>query len=88
MVDWSWDLYARQIVGVLASSAAAFLFLALLAFEWMRMETARACREVGREIIARNEAIKKERETKNDERRTRAGIAPRAIAAVVKKLAR
>lgn len=88
MVEWSWDLYARQLVGVLASAGSAFLFLALLAFEWMRMETLKSCREVAKEIIERNDAIRREQEKKHEERRKLAGLPPRAVAAIVKKLAR
>ena len=88
MVEWTWDLYARQLVGVLASAGAAFFFLALLAFEWMRMEAVKACREVSKELIARNEGIRRELEKKHEERRKMAGIPPRAAAAVVRKMTR
>lgn len=85
-MEWSWDLYARNLLGVLSSAATVFLFLALLAWEWRRMEVLRACREVAAQIKARNESIRAERARKREERRKLAGLADRGMAGALKKL--
>lgn len=86
MRDLTFDLIASQLVGVLASAAAVFLFLAILAFEWHRMELLRACREVAAQILARNEEIRAQREKKREERLKLAGLAPRSMAGALKKM--
>ncbi|GEM_PF-4110903 len=86
MIELSWDVYARQLLGVLSSAAAVFLFLALLAFEWHRMQALRDCREAARQIKERNEELRRERDAKRDERRRLAGLPPRGMAGALKKL--
>ena len=86
MIELSWDVYARNLVGVLSSAATVFLFLALLAYEWHRMEALKACREVAQQIKTKNEEVRREREVKRDERRRAAGLPPRSMAGALKKL--
>ncbi len=86
MPEPTWEFYARQLLGVLASAASVFLFLALLAFEWQRMEALRACREVASQIKARNEAIRAEREKRREERRRLAGVPPRGMVGAIRKM--
>lgn len=86
MPDPTWDFYARQLVGVLSSVGTVFLFLALLAFEWQRREAVRACREVAKEIVARNEAVRAAQERRREERRRLAGIEKGAAARALKSM--
>lgn len=86
MIELSWDLYARQLVGVLSSAATVFLFLALLAYEWHRMEALRGCRQAAQEIKARNDEVRREREKQREDRRRLAGLPPRSMAGALKKM--